>query len=103
MTTKRRPEDYLHLGDKLLRRGRVKTAAAVYVRCADAWIAETFLDTARGCAQSDPIKALRALAEAERLVGPTDQGRSLTAAAYESLGEREIAQRFRLAVATVAD
>lgn len=90
----RRPEEYLKLGDRLLRRGKVGVAASCYARCADAWMAQTFLDRARELVQSEPVQALRALAQVERLVGPTGEARRLSASAYERLGQPEIARRF---------
>lgn len=94
----RRPEEYLTLGDRLLRRGDARTAATCYARCADAWMAETFLGKARELVASQPVQALKALAQVERLVGPTGEARRLTARAYESLGQPEIARSFLLAV-----
>jgi hypothetical protein len=87
-------QHYLELGDRLLRRGRVKHAAAAYARCADAWLAETFLTTARACVGDDPLRALEALSRAERLVGPTGEGRELSAQAYLGLGQPQIAANF---------
>jgi hypothetical protein len=97
-TASRRPEHLLELGDRLLRRGNLRSAASAYVRCADAWLAETILDQARGLVSRDPLQALKALSQVERLVGATGEGRRLTARAYERLGQPEIAQRFLLAV-----
>jgi hypothetical protein len=86
---------YLEVGDKLLRRGRIKHAAAAYVRSADAFLAETFLAAARECVdKGDPLKALDALARVERLVGPTGEARWLTAQAYLGLGQTQIAANF---------
>jgi hypothetical protein len=93
----RNAQEYLDLGDKLLDRGHVKKAAAAYVRCADEWLAETFLHKAREAVHTDPVSALKALAQVERLVGVTGEGRQLSASAYEILGERDIAARFRVA------
>lgn len=90
----RRPEEYLKLGDRLLRRGKPGVAATCYARCADAWMAQTFLDRARELVLSEPVQALRALAQMERLVGPTGEARRLSASAYERLGQPEIARRF---------
>lgn len=90
----RNAQRYLEVGDKLLRRGRIKHAAAAYVRSADAFLGETFLDVARTCVSSDPLRALDALARAERLVGVTGEGRWLTAQAYMGLGQSEIAANF---------
>jgi hypothetical protein len=98
-TSRRRSaQRYLEIGDRLLHSGKIKTAAAAYVRCADAWLAETFLTKARELVTSDPVKALKALAEAERLGGPTGEGRLITAQAYTNLGKPEIAQRFLTAI-----
>lgn len=85
---------YLEVGDRLLRRGRIKHAAAAYARYADAFLAETFISTARMCVQSDPLKALDALAQAERLMGPSGEGRLLSAQAYLGLGQEQIAANF---------
>lgn len=90
----RKAQRYLEVGDRLLHRGRIKHAAAAYVRCADAFLGETFLDVARACVSSDPLRALEALARAERLVGVTGEGRYLTAQAYIGLGQSEIAANF---------
>ena len=90
----RSAQRYLEVGDRLLRRGRVKHAAAAYVRCADAFLGETFLDVARACVSSDPLRALDALSRAERLVGATGEGRLLTAQAYIGLGQQEIAANY---------
>src|SRR5687768_8147800 len=80
----RRPEEYLTLGDRLMQRGDPRTAATCYARCADAWMAESFLGKARDLVTSEPLQALKALAQVERLVGPTGEGRRLTARAYEN-------------------
>ena len=89
-----RTERYLTVGDKLLERGKVKTAVAVYSRYADACKAETYMCKARENVGSDPVTALNALAQAEKLLGPTGEGRRLLAQAYETLGQHEIAERF---------
>ena len=90
----RNAQRYLEVGDRLLRRGRLKHAAAAYARYADAFLAETFISSARACVQSDPLKALEALAHAERLMGPSGEGRFLSAQAYMGLGQEEIAANF---------
>lgn len=92
---RRHAQRYLEVGDKLLRRGRLKHAAAAYVRSADAFLAETFLSTARALIdRGDPLKALDALARVERLVGPSGEARWLTAQAYIGLGQPQIAANF---------
>lgn len=96
--TSRGPEQLLELGDRLLRRGSYRSAASAYVRCADAWLAETILGQARDLVGREPLQALKALAQVERLVGATGEGRRLTARAYERLGQPEIARRYQLAV-----
>lgn len=90
----RKAQRYLEVGDRLLRRGRIKHAASAYARCADAFLGETFLDVARACVERDPLRALEALSRAERLVGVTGEGRWLTAQAYMGLGQRDIAANF---------
>ncbi|MCO5167038.1 MAG: hypothetical protein M9894_11805 [Planctomycetes bacterium] len=90
----RNAQQYLEVGDRLLRRGKLKHAATCYVRGADAFLGETFLNVARACVESDPLRALDALARAERLVGATDDGRWLTAQAYLGLGQAQIAANF---------
>lgn len=97
MGRQRNAQQYLELGDKLLDRGNVKKAASAYVRYADEWMAETFLHKARQIVSTDPINALKALAQVERLVGVTGEARALSANAYEALGEADIAARFRVA------
>lgn len=94
----RRPEQLLAIGDRLLRRGSFRGAASAYARCADAWLAETILDQARELVVNEPLRALKALAQVERLVGATGEGRRLTARAYEHLGQPEIARRYQLAL-----
>lgn len=91
---RRNAQRYLEVGDRLLRRGRIKHAALAYVRGADAFLAETFINTARACVENDPLKALDALSRAERLVGATGEGRWLSAQAYLGLGQQEIAANF---------
>lgn len=97
MGRQRNAQQYLDLGDRLLDRGHVKKAAAAYVRCADEWMAETFLQKARQVVATDPVGALKALAQVERLVGVSGEARALSANAYEALGEVAIAARFRVA------
>jgi hypothetical protein len=92
-----RTERYLKVGDRLLERGKLKTAAAVYGRYADACKAESYMCQARRDVESDPVSALKALAQAEKLVGATGEGRRLSAEAYQQLGQHEIAQRFHSA------
>ena len=43
------------------------------------------------------VDALKALAQAEKLLGATGEGRRLSAEAYEKLGQHEIARRFHSA------
>jgi hypothetical protein len=85
---------YLELGDRLVQRGKFKTAAAVYSRYADVCRATTLLGRARDCVRQDPVSALRDLAEVERIVGASGEGRRLSAEAYRSLGQAEIAEAF---------
>jgi hypothetical protein len=85
---------YLEVGDRLLRGGKVRRAAAAYARCADAWIAETFVASARACVGRDPLRALDALARAERMVGPSREARDIAAQAYLGLGQPKIASKF---------
>jgi hypothetical protein len=89
-----RTERYLEIGDRLLERGKFKTAAAVYGRYADACRAETLMSRARECASSDPVTALQSLSQAEKLMGASGEGRRLSAEAYSKLGQHEIAKRF---------
>ena len=89
-----RTERYLQVGDKLLRKGKLKTAAAVYTRYADRCMADSHMDRARACLDEDPVEALQHLAKVERLVGPSGEGRRLSARAYKELGHEEIADRF---------
>lgn len=92
-----RNERYLNVGDRLVRRGKFKTAVAVYSRYADACVAERCLHHAREVVERDPVGALRALAKVEELVGPTGEARRITATAYTKLGHPEIADRYRRA------
>jgi len=85
---------YLEVGDRLVQRGKLKTAAAVYSRFADACVAESCMAHARQCVGEDPVQALRSLATAEKLMGASGEGRRLSAIAYQQLGHREIAERF---------
>ena len=94
---RRNAQDYLELGDRLLHTGRSKQAARVYVRCADAWLGETFLNLAQELVKSDPVRALKVLAQMEKTVGPSTEGQRLTATAYRHLGQDEIANRFTAA------
>ncbi|MEZ6185146.1 MAG: hypothetical protein R3F62_09080 [Planctomycetota bacterium] len=95
--TKKSAQDLLALGDTFRRNGQLKNAAACYVRCADQWLAEKLVDKAEACVSTDPVRALNALSQAERLVGATGQGRAISAKAYQALGQVEIAQRFAAA------
>ncbi len=90
---------YLEIGDKLLRRRKFSTAVAVYSRFADKTVGETCMTLARECVTRDPLMALRALAKAERLIGPSEEGRLLSAEAYQRLGQESIAESFRRASA----
>ncbi|MCA8920610.1 MAG: hypothetical protein KDD82_02305 [Planctomycetes bacterium] len=92
--TKKNAQDLLTLGDTFRQNGQLKNAAACYVRCADQWLAEKLFGQAKACLSSDPVQALNALSKAERLVGATGEGRTLSARAYQALGQVEIAQRF---------
>jgi hypothetical protein len=92
-----RTERYLKVGDRLLERGKVKTAAAVYGRYADVCKAQSYMCQARRDVESDPVGALKALAQAEKILGPTGEGRRLSAEAYDKLGQHEIAERFHSA------
>lgn len=85
---------YIEVGDRLLRRGKIRTAAAAYARSADAFLAETCLEAARACAEVNPLEALKKLAEVERLMGPSAEARSVAATAYLRLGQPAIAHRF---------
>ncbi|MGE0711910.1 MAG: hypothetical protein AB7N76_03095 [Planctomycetota bacterium] len=49
---------------------------------------------ARTCVESDPVSALKALAQVEKLTGPSGEGRRISALAYQRLGRPEIAARF---------
>lgn len=89
---------YLEVGDKLVRRGKFTTAVAAYSRFADRCVGETCMNLARDVVQRDPVAALKALATAERLIGPTEEGLLLSAEAYRKLGQERIAERFRRAV-----
>lgn len=89
-----RTERYLKVGDRLLEKGKVKTAAAVYSRYADACRAESFMSRARKHVDSDPVIALNALHQAEKIFGASGEGRRLSAEAYVKLGQHEIAERF---------
>ena len=85
---------YLEIGDRLLQRGKFKTAAAVYGRYADVCRAGTLLERAREIVQSDPVAALNDLAQVERIVGASLEGRRLMSEAYRHLGQVEIAEAF---------
>ena len=89
-----RVERYLEVGDRLVRKGKFKTATAVYSRYADTCVAERCMEKARACVGTNPVQALKALAEVERLVGASCEGRRLMAEAYTELGQPEIAQRY---------
>ena len=89
-----RASRYLEVGDRLVKRGKFRKAAAVYARYADACVAEACLKIARTCVEQDPVSALKALAEVEKLTGVSKEGRNLSARAYEQLGQPEIAARF---------
>lgn len=90
---------YLEVGDKLVKRGKFQHAVRAYTRYADRCVAACYLSLAREQVGEDPLAALQALASAERLVGPSGEGREISAKAYELLGQREIASRFRAALA----
>jgi hypothetical protein len=85
---------YLEVGDRLVQRGKLAKAAAVYSRYADACVSATWLTIAETCLEADPVGALKALAEVEKLTGASGEGRRLSALAYERLGQTEIAARF---------
>lgn len=87
-------EGYLAEGDRRLVEGDHRAAVACYTRCADAWMAERVLEKARACVANDPLAALRVLARAERVIGPSREARLLMARAYWRLGQREIARNF---------
>ena len=89
---------YLEVGDKLVRRGKFQRAVKAYTRYADRCVAAGFMTLARDCVGDDPVGALRALAQAERIVGPSGEGKLISAQAYERLGQAEIADRFRQSV-----
>ena len=89
-----RVDRYLEVGDRLVRKGKFKTATAVYSRYADTCVAERCMEKARACVATHPVQALKALAEVERLVGASGEGRQLMAEAYTELGQPEIAQRY---------
>ncbi len=99
MARVRSPQRYLEVGDRLLRRGKVRTAAAAYARAADAFLAETFVGVARACVDSDPVAALNALARAERLGAASPEARWIAAQAYLGLGQERIARNYLAAAA----
>lgn len=99
MAQGRSPQRYLEVGDRLLRRGRVRTAATAYARAADAFLAETFVGMARACVAKDPVAALNALARAERLGAASAETRWIAAQAYLGLGQDRIAQNYLAAAA----
>jgi len=86
---------YLEVGDRLVKRGKFDTAANAYSQFADAALAQGWLRHARDRVGSDPLTALRSLAKAEEIAGPSWEGRRLSAMAYDELGQAEIAARFR--------
>ena len=88
---------YLEVGDKAVKRGKFNTAADAYARFADACMTQGWLRHARAQVGSDPVGALKSLAKAEQIGGPSWEGRRLSALAYEELGQTEIAARFRRA------
>lgn len=97
MIQKNQASRYLEVGDRLVKRGKFNTAADVYSRFADACVAQGWLRHASELVDDDPVGALRSLAKAERVGGPSWEGRHLSARAYDGLGQPEIAARFRRA------
>lgn len=89
-----RTERYLKVGDRLVERGKFRTAARVYSRYADACRAESLMSHARALVTEDPVAALGKLAQVEKIMGASGEGRRLIAEAYTRLGRAEIAERY---------
>ena len=89
---------HLERGDEHVQAGEFQLAVEAYAEYADACLAQSCIEHAKACWQTQPLVALRSLAQAERFQGVSFEGRALSARIYEQLGEHEIAARFRLAV-----